>query len=260
MSELLRQMEAEDGIVWLELNREDAANALSAALLDEMIRTFETLKHRKDVRVVVITGHGRKAFCAGADLKERRGMDADGVRLAVARIRRAVEGLASLPMPVIAAVNGVAFGGGTELALAADLRVLSADAKLGLTETSLAIIPGAGGTQRLPRIIGVAKAKELIFTARRIGADEAQQLGLANAVVPADSLVNYTTTLAREIAKNGPVAVRQAKLAIDAGLSVDLQTGLKVEGMAYEGVIGTVDRVEALEAFAEKRPPVFRGE
>jgi methylglutaconyl-CoA hydratase len=160
---------------------------------------------------------------------------------------------------VIAAVNGVAFGGGTELALAADLRIAAESAKFGLTETSLAIIPGAGGTQRLPRLIGLAKAKELIFTARRIGAATALQIGLVNDVVADAELLPAAYRLAEEIAQNGPIAVRQAKFAMDQGCEVDLRTGLAIEEKAYEVVIPTRDRLEGLAAFAEKRKPLYEG-
>ncbi len=156
-------------------------------------------------------------------------------------------------------MNGVAFGGGTELALAADLRVASITAQLGLTETSLAIIPGAGGTQRLPRLIGPARAKELIFTARRIDAAMAFQMGIVNQVVEPAQVLPTAVSLAEEIGKNGPIAVRQAKFAVDAGLSMDLASGLVVERVAYERVISTKDRKEALMAFAEKRDPHFEG-
>jgi methylglutaconyl-CoA hydratase len=252
-------VEDRDGIVRLTLNRPDSANALSLALLSEFHEVLTELRFRSDVRAVILTGAGTKAFCAGADLKERRGMDEDQVRKTVSQIRGVVEGVANLPMPVIAAVNGVAFGGGTELALAADLRIAAESAKFGLTETSLAIIPGAGGTQRLPRLIGLAKAKELIFTARRIDAATALNLGLVNDVVPDAELLPAAYRLAEEIAQNGPIAVRQAKFAIDQGCEVDLRTGLAIEQKAYDVVIPTRDRLEGLAAFAEKRKPRYEG-
>jgi methylglutaconyl-CoA hydratase len=252
-------VEERDGIVTLTLNRPDSANALSLALLSEFHEVLTDLQFRSDVRVVILTGAGTKAFCAGADLKERRGMDEDQVRKTVSQIRGVVEGVANLPMPVIAAVNGVAFGGGTELALAADLRIAAESARFGLTETSLAIIPGAGGTQRLPRLIGLAKAKELIFTARRIDAATALSLGLVNDVVPDAELLPAAYRLAEEIAQNGPIAVRQAKFAIDQGCEVDLRTGLAIEQKAYDVVIPTRDRLEGLAAFAEKRKPRYEG-
>lgn len=249
----------EDGIVTLTLNREDAANALSRDLLLSLRDHAEDLRARADVRVVVITGAGERAFCAGADLKERRGMNEDQVRAAVTLIRSTIHAVSTLPQPVIAAVGGVAFGGGTELALAADLRVAADNAVFGLTETSLAIIPGAGGTQRLARLIGVAKAKELIFTARRIDAVTAHGLGIVNQVVKKSELLAQVRELAQEIQKNGPIAVRQAKLAIDRGADVDLNTSLAIEALAYEVVIPTEDRLEGLAAFAEKRKPQYKG-
>lgn len=252
-------LKEKNGIATLTLNRPNQANALSQGLLYAMHEHLYHLRFRDDIRVVIVTGAGEEAFCAGADLKERRGMDDNQVRQAVGLIRDIVEGVARLPMPTVAAVNGAAFGGGTELALACDVRIAAASAKLGLTETSLAIIPGAGGTQRLPRLVGLAKAKELIYTARRVDAQTALSLGLVNEVVPDGELEDRSNALAEEMARNGPIALRQAKFAIDHGFDLSLDAGLAVEGKAYELVIPTEDRQEALSAFAEKRKPVFRG-
>jgi enoyl-CoA hydratase/carnithine racemase len=162
-------------------------------------------------------------------------------------------------VPVIAAINGVAFGGGTELALASDLRVASKNALMGLTETSLGIIPGGGGTQRLPRIVGLAKAKELIYTARKFDADTALEIGLVSKVVEPDQLMDAVMELACEIAKNGPIAVQQAKFVLNNGFECSLGVALPLESKAYEITIPTEDRLEALAAFAEKRKPVFKG-
>lgn len=181
------------------------------------------------------------------------------VRRYIQTIRSTFTLVETLPMPVIAAVNGVALGGGTELALASDLRVVSERATMGLTETSLAIIPGAGGTQRLPRIVGKAKAKELIFTAHRVNADEALAIGLANKVVPHPSLLEEAHAMAQAIAANGPVAIRAAKRAIDRGLEMDLASGLVFESTCYELTIPTEDRREGLQAFREKRKPRYKG-
>lgn len=256
----LVKVESADGIATVTFNRPAAANALSVEMLEQFIDALYALKFDPEVRVVVLTAAGEKAFCAGADLIQRGQMDMPQTRQHINLIRTAVNELEALPQPVIAAVNGVAFGGGTELTLAADIRVTAETAKFGLTETALAIVPGAGGTQRLPRLIGIAKAKELILTARRIDATEAERIGLVNYVVPQSELLPKAYELAREITKNGPIAVRQAKLAINKGVEVDLATGLSIEQNAYEVLLPSHDRLEALAAFKEKRPPVFRGE
>lgn len=250
----------EEGIVTLSLNRPDAANALSAQLLYELKQALYEIKYNPAVRVVIITGVGEKAFCAGADLKERANMEPNEVRKTVNLIRLVVNNIEALPQPVIAAVNGVALGGGTELALACDIRIASDNAKFGLTETSLGIIPGAGGTQRLPRLIGKGRAKELIYTARRIDTKEAEAIGLVEYVVSSNYLMDKAFELAKQIAKNAPIAVKQAKLAIDKGFDTDLNTGLAIEQSAYEITIPTKDRLEGLQAFKEKRPPIYKGE
>jgi len=255
---VLTQME--EGIATLTLNRVAAHNALSVELLEQLLDALHVIKFDPEVRVVVVTGAGEKSFCAGADLIQRGQMDMAQTRQHIQLIRSAVNELEALPQPVIAAINGVALGGGTELALAADLRVAVSTAKFGLTETALAIIPGAGGTQRLPRLVGVAKAKELILTARRIEAAEAERIGLVNTVVAPEELMATAYDLARAITKNGPLAVRQAKLAINKGSEVDLATGLAIEQNAYEVILPTADRLEGLRAFKEKRPPVYKGE
>jgi methylglutaconyl-CoA hydratase len=256
----LVKTEISEGIATVTLNRPEAANALSVEMLEQFLDALYALKFDPEVRVVVVTAAGEKAFCAGADLIQRGQMDLAQTRQHINLIRSAVNELEAMPQPVIAAINGVAFGGGTELILAADIRVAAENAKFGLTETALAIIPGAGGTQRLPRLIGVAKAKELILTARRIDAAEAEKIGLVNVVVPQVELLNKAYELAREITKNGPLAVRQAKLAINKGIEVDLATGLAIEQNAYEVIMPTKDRLEGLRAFKEKRPPVYKGE
>lgn len=258
--QVVQVRKTEDGVAVITLNRPEAANALSLQMLYELHEAIHEIKFDRQVRCVLVTGAGDKAFCAGADLKERAGMDAIQVRKTVALIRGNINDLEQLPQPVIAAVNGVAFGGGTELALACDIRVAAETAKFGLTETSLGIIPGAGGTQRLPRLIGKGRAKELIFTARRIDAKEALDIGLVEYVTPTAGALNKAMELAQQIVRNGPIAVTQAKYAIDKGYDVDLQTGLAIEQNAYEVVIPTKDRLEGLQAFKEKRPPVYKGE
>ena len=250
----------EAGIVLLGLDRPSAKNALGRQLLAEFRGTLGQLTVDPAVRVVVVHSLVPGVFCAGADLKERAGMTAPEAADFVQGLRDAFTELETLPMPTIAAIDGAAFGGGLELALAADLRVAGAGAKMGLVETSLAIIPGAGGTQRLPRLIGASRAKELIFTARRIGSEEASRLGLVNRVVAPGKALESALALAREILPNGPVALRLAKKAVDQGGDLDLAAGLALEQACYAQVIPTKDRLEGLAAFRDKRKPRYRGE
>ncbi|MDQ0214680.1 enoyl-CoA hydratase/carnithine racemase [Oikeobacillus pervagus] len=259
MGDFVQVDQVENGIALITLARPEAANALSKQLLFELHDAIYTIKNSENIRVVIITGKGEKAFCAGADLKERKGMSHHEVKAAVHLIRSTVNDLESLPQPVIAAMNGVAFGGGLELALACDIRIASKTAKFGLTEAALAIIPGAGGTQRLPRLIGLGKAKELIYTAKRLDATEAAEYGVVEYVAEPDQLLEKAISLAKEMAKNAPLSLVQAKVAINKGYEVDLMTGLKIEELAYSALIPTEDRMEGLRAFQEKRPPQYKG-
>lgn len=254
------RVEKEASICYLILNRPEVYNSLNRELVASLHEALDRLAFDKTVRAVIVTGEGEKAFCAGADLKERRTMTEHEVLQFLHALQSAFLKLERLPKPVIAAINGVAFGGGTELALACDLRVMASHAKMGLTETSLGIIPGAGGTQRLPRLIGKGKAKELIYTARHVGADEALAIGLVNRVVEPSDLMAEVRRLAEEIVKNAPLAITQAKFAIDRGMEVDLETGLALETNAYQVLLPTKDRLEGLQAFQEKRKPNYIGE
>ena len=266
MTEVLRKEQMGDGILLLTLNRPEAMNCFNTELLGALAAAIEEAHFDPSLRCLVITGArkgddpSRWAFSTGADLKERRTMTPDQVRRFLFTIRNTFTAVEQVRVPVIAAINGFAFGGGTELALACDLRIASHNVQMGLTETSLAIIPGAGGTQRLPRIVGIAKAKELIYTARRIDAEQALAIGLVNKVVPPEQLMPSVLDLAREIAQNGPVGVAQAKFALNYGIEASLGVALPLESKAYEVTIPTKDRLEALAAFAEKRKPVFTGE
>ncbi|GED26108.1 enoyl-CoA hydratase [Brevibacillus agri] len=252
------QKEGMVGVVTID--RPDVFNCLNLATLTELRQLVAELAGDRSTRVVVVTGAGDKAFCSGADLKERRGMSPEQVEHYIRTIRDTFSELEKLPKPVIAAINGLALGGGTELALACDLRIMSDQAQIGLTETSLGIIPGAGGTQRLPRLVGKGIAKELIFTARRVQPDEALSIGLVNRVVPAEQLMGAALEMAAQIANNAPLALAQAKFAIDCGGEVELGAGLLIESNAYQLLVPTKDRLEGLAAFAEKRKPNYRGE
>lgn len=247
----------EDGIRVLVLDR-PPVNALGRELVDDLLTACDTLREDTQARCVVVRSAG-KHFCAGADLKERQGMTLDEVRAFVPKLAGVCNALAGLPVPTIAAVKGTAAGGGCEVALGCDLRILAEDATIGLRETALAILPGAGGTQRLPRLVGPAIAKRWIFTGRMHTAAQALEDGVAQQVVPAGYLEAAALDLARAIAANGPVAIRLAKRAIDGGADLGLAPALALEWDCYQGVLGTQDRLEALAAFAEKRPPKFQG-
>jgi methylglutaconyl-CoA hydratase len=253
------RVERAGAVATVTLARSEAANALSKALVADLRAALAALEVDATLAVVILTGAGDKAFCAGADLKERRGMTPDQTREVLDGLNGLMNEVAAFPRAVIAAINGVAFGGGLELALSADLRLAADTAQLGLTEVRLGIIPGAGGTQRLSRLCGIAVAKELILTGRRLDAAAALGLGIVGRVVPAADLMTAAAAIAGEIAQGGPLAVAQAKRAIDDGFGRPLAEGLAVERGAYEVVLTSEDRNEGLAAFAEKRRPVWRG-
>ncbi|XP_048451305.1 methylglutaconyl-CoA hydratase, mitochondrial isoform X4 [Rhincodon typus] len=229
-----------------------------------MSKAIKEIKCDKNVRTVILRSEVPGIFCAGADLKERAKMQPSEVGPFVSKARSLINELGNLPMPTIAVLDGAALGGGLEMALACDIRVAATSAKMGLVETKLAIIPGAGGTQRLPRIIGVSLAKELIFSGRVLDGTEAKVIGLVNHVVEqneaGDAAYRRALSLAREFIPQGPIAVRLAKLAINQGIEVDLKTGLAIEEACYAQVIPTKDRIEGLNAFKEKRLPRYTGE
>ena len=259
MDESILLSEQSDGVAVLTLNRPKVMNCFNWALLHAMEAKIAQLRFDPAVRVVIITGAGERAFCTGADLKERPTYTPIQVREYVFTIRNLFTAVEQLNKPVITAINGIALGGGTELALASDIRIASENASMGLTETRLAVIPGAGGTQRLPRLVGRGKAKEMIFTGKRIGAEEALAIGLVNQVCPPEALLDTCHQLAAQICETGPIAVEQAKYAINNGMETDLSTGLAIESNAYWICIPTEDRLEALAAFKEKRKPLFKG-
>jgi enoyl-CoA hydratase/carnithine racemase len=251
--------EEKDQILTLTLNRPQAMNAFNYAQVEALQAHIDAVRFRPEIRVVILTGAGEKAFCAGADLKERATLSELRVNEYLYKQRNLFTSIEDLNKPVIAAINGAAFGGGTEITLACDIRIISETASMGLTETRLAIIPGAGGTQRLPRLIGRGKAKELIYTGRRISAREALDIGLVNKVCKPDALLEECRKMAAEMCLAGPLALEQAKKAINCGMDTDLHTGIAIETDAYKVLIPTEDRIEGLAAFREKRKPDYKG-
>jgi enoyl-CoA hydratase/carnithine racemase len=246
-------------VVWT-IDREARMNSLSRALLRSFGQLTREAVANPSVRAIVITGRGEKAFCAGADLKERQGMTENDIRVQVELYRSELGPLDRSPKPVVAALNGVAVGGGLDLALVCDLRVAASHVELALPETTLGIIPGAGGTQRLGRVVGEARAKELILLGRRIGAEEALRWGLVNRVTPAgQNVVDDAIAWIQPIAHGAPIAQAAALEAIDRSFDVGLEHGLELEKVSYDKVLVSEDRREALAAFQEKRKPVFRG-
>jgi enoyl-CoA hydratase len=243
----------------LTLNRPEALNAIDSALIAGLQQACEALAADDQVFAVLVRAAGERAFCVGADLKERRTLDLPATTRLRARLVRSFRSLNALPMPTIAAVQGHALGGGFELALCCDLIVAADDARFGLPEATLGIIPGGGGTQLLPRLIGKSQAKLLIFTGRRFDAAEAERLGLVTQVVPRAALESSARALAEEIAANAPISLRQAKKAIDGGFHLDLDSAFAWEAEAYNATLLSEDRLEGLAAFAERRKPVYRG-
>ncbi|KAF0852849.1 mitochondrial branched-chain amino acid degradation methylglutaconyl-CoA hydratase [Andalucia godoyi] len=259
----------ENGLAHVILNRPEAKNALGRTLVSQLREILAGLRSQpaSAVRAVVLSSKIPGVFCAGADLKERATMSPPEVSAFVDSLRALFAEMERLPVPTIACIEGAALGGGLEMALACDMRIVASNASLGLPETSLAIIPGAGGTQRLPRLIGASKAKELMFTARRITGNESFLLGIANHVVSADvadkdksPVVEKAVEIAVQIAQNGPIAVRAAKQAVDVGLQGDIHSGFEIEKLCYAQVIPTRDRLEGLQAFREKRKPAYVGQ
>jgi enoyl-CoA hydratase/carnithine racemase len=257
MSEVL--VERRERIEVWTLNREEARNALNRALVEKLAEQLLRIEAEREIAVVVITGAGNLAFSAGADLKERQHMTEAQIRSFLARLREVTRTIELSDAIFIAALNGAALGGGCELALACDLRVAAPDALLGLTEVTLGIIPGGGGTQRLPRLIGPGRAKDLILSGRKLSAEEAYRLGLINRVAEVRSVLDEALALARAISRNAPIALAAAKHAIDDGLELGLEQGLTLEHRCYERTLGSRDRLEGLAAFREKRAPRFLG-
>ncbi len=253
------RVEEHGHVVWVTLDRPDVRNALSRALNLKLQDLAAEIDHREDLHVVLLTGAGDKAFCAGADLKERRGVPAALSASYINAIAGAINAWGRIRKPTVCVMNGSAYGGGLELAMACDFRICVEGAEVGLTEVRLGIMPGAGGTQRLPRLVGEARAKELILLGRRIGAARALEIGLVNRVVPRDQLRAAADELIAELAGCSPLSVASAKSAIERGLGRSLEEGLAIERECYEVTLYSADRDEGLAAFAEGRPPRYQG-
>ncbi len=241
------------------LNRPEQMNAMNTAMGEDLLACFDALHRDPDARAVVLTGAGDRAFCAGGDLKERHAMTDEAWRAQHVIFEQAAFRILRCPVPVIAAVEGFALAGGCELAVLSDFIVAGETAVFGVPETTIGIFPGIGGTQLLPRILGAPLAKELIFTGRRMTAQEAKAAGMVNHVVPRGQARARAAEIAAAIAANAPIAVRQAKKAIMYGLETDLDTAMVLAIEAYNATVVTEDRLEGVRAFNEKRRPVFKG-
>jgi enoyl-CoA hydratase/carnithine racemase len=246
-----------DGIAEVVLDRPDAMNALSTTTLVQLTAHFTAVAVDPSVRAVVLSAAGERAFCVGADLKERAAMSDAQIMAQRPAFRAAFGALLALPEPVIAAVHGFALGGGCELALSCDIIVADGTAVLGLPEATVGLVPGCGGTQLLARRVGPGRAADLIFSGRRVGADEAAAIGLVDRLVPAGQARESALELAQQVAANSPVAVRAAKQALRNGAGLALAAALDVEDAAWRTAAGSADRREGIAAFAEKRRPVW---
>lgn len=258
MSYELLIVQVEDGIGTITLNRPDVLNALNNQVFTELAQATEEMAQNEAVRVVIITG-GDKVFAAGADIGQLAKTNTVEAAQTNKPSSRAFKLIENIPKPVIAAVAGYALGGGCELALTADVRIAADTAQFGLPEIKLGIIPGAGGTQRLPRLIGAARAKELIFSGDFISAEEAWRIGIVNKVVPTDQLFDSARKMAKRFASRGAVALRMAKSCVNEGLRMDLEAGLQFENKCFSVLCATEDKKEGIEAFLEKRKPNFQG-
>ena len=252
-------MEVENEIAVVTINRPKSLNALNSETLAELDACFSEISERKDIKVVILTGSGAKAFVAGADISEMvNATPAEGRKMGMLA-KEAFLKLETMPQVTIAAVNGFALGGGCEISMACDIRIASAKAKFGQPEVGLGITPGFSGTQRLPRLVGLGKAKELIYTAAVIHAEEACRIGLVNKVVEPEELMNECMAMAKTIAAKAPLAVRYAKEAINRGVETDMDTGIVIENGLFGLCFATTDQKEGMEAFLWKRKPEFEG-
>ncbi|XP_075484844.1 putative enoyl-CoA hydratase 2, mitochondrial [Primulina tabacum] len=252
--------DSDSGIFELTLERPETKNAIGRDMLKRLEYTFEAVNKDNTAKVLMISSSVPKVFCAGADLKERKTMSSSEIKDFVHRLRSTFSLLEELNVPTIAVIEGAALGGGLEMALSCDLRICVEDTVLGLPETALAIIPGAGGTQRLSRLVGKSIAKDLIFTGRKITGRDAVSIGLVNYCVSSGEAHLKALGIARDIIQKGPLAIRMAKRAINGGFEVDMVSALELEENCYEQLLHTKDRLEGLAAFAERRKPEYTGE
>ena len=251
--------EKSEGIATITLNRPEALNAFSKEVVSEVLQALEDTRSDESVRVAILTGAGEKAFSAGADIKAMIGMNASKARELSLMGEKLCLALENLEKPVIAALNGYALGGGLEVAMSCDLRIASEDSRMGQTEINIGLIPGWGGTQRLTRLVGRTKAKEMVFTGKMIDAKTAEQVGIVNMVVPADKFREAVRQFALELASKAPVAIKVAKALIDKGAEIGLDSALALEREGFGVVASTEDLQEGVNAFTEKRKPVFKG-
>lgn len=253
-------VEITGGVALVKINRPRALNALNSATLGEIAQVAAELEANEEVRVVIVTGEGSKAFIAGADIAEMAPMNpVEGMKFSE-RGHAALSALENMSKPVIAAVNGYALGGGFEVALACDIIYASEKARVGFPEVTLGIIPGFGGTQRAAKLVGLAKAKEMVLSGKTITAQEAYEMGFISKVVPADQLMETVNELAGKILSNGPIGVKLAKACVNSSLSVDAESGMDLEAKAFGICFGTLDQKEGMGAFLEKRVPTYRGQ
>ena len=253
MDEQTIKLETSEYIANIILSRPKQMNALNIAMLDELSNSLDKINKLEDIRCIIVTGSGEKAFAAGADTKIMESMDLyEGTALSK-KGNEVFMKLQQMPMPVIAAVNGYALGGGLELALSCDIRIASENAFFGLPEVTLGIMPGFGGTQRLPRLIGYSKAAELAFTGRCIGAAEALQAGMVSAVYPPEELIDRAFELAKVISANAPIGIRSAKKSMSLGLQQDINSAVEIEGQYFGMLFATKDKQEGLSAFNNRR-------
>lgn len=250
-------VDKKDGIGYVTMNRPKALNALNTEVLTELDDVFRAIDKDDEVRVAIVTGEGR-SFIAGADIAQMSELNGTEGRDMTIQGQKVMELIESINKPVIAAVNGFALGGGNELAMACDIRIASEKAKFGQPEVNLGIIPGYGGTQRLPRLVGKGMAKKLIYSAEMIDAQEAYRIGLVDEVVPAEELMEAAEKLAKTIMSKAPIAIKMAKVAINNGINTDLTIGVQFEAESYTSTFVSEDRVEGMKAFVEKRPAEFK--